>query len=323
MFSNNKYYTADGKYKDAEKGLRMSFFMNHPVFKGYKHMFINVEDNILRLLSFYKYEDALKKMDAGEQIDIALDAFNYLIHQSEINKVSLIDKMYPDDEIRKDKYKSRLTGIFYHGEKNKPLAIVVPGGGFISNCTAYEAYPVAMRLHQLGYSVLAVSYPVGKQLGETDHFKQGQQACERFVQVIRYLQNHQEQLNISLDDYAIFGFSAGGMIATSYSFAMYKDSCHNHGLPRPKVIFPLYGLDWNIEPQEKDKGLAVFEIVGRKDEFGFGEIEKKIPALKEILGEENVSITIYDDLGHGFGLGEDTVVKNWLENAVAFWEEHR
>ena len=113
------------------------------------------------------------------------------------------------------------------------------------------------------------------------------------------------------------------MMTTSYAFAHYADSCHKHELPRPTAIFPIYGLDWNVEPLPMDRGLAVFSVVGREDPYGFGMIEEKIPALTETLGEENVSIRVYDHLGHGFGLGTETVAKNWLQEAVDFWEAHR
>ena len=47
-------------------------------------------------------------------------------------------------------------------------------------------------------------------------------------------------------------------MTTAYSFANYEDCCHKNHLPRPKVIFPMYGLDWNIKALPEDKGLAVF-----------------------------------------------------------------
>ena len=112
-------------------------------------------------------------------------------------------------------------------------------------------------------------------------------------------------------------------MTTSYSFAGYNDSCDKYGLPVPKVIFPIYGLDRNVEPQEKDKGLAVYSIVGRQDPYGFGKIEEKIPILNKVLGEENVCIRIYDGLEHGFGIGTGTVAENWLEDATCFWQKHR
>ena len=41
----------------------------------------------------------------------------------------------------------------------------------------------------------------------------------------------------------------------------------------------MYGLDWNIKALPEDKGLAVFSIVGRGDEFGFANVEDKLPEL--------------------------------------------
>ena len=34
----------------------------------------------------------------------------------------------------------------------------------------------------------------------------------------------------------------------------------------------------------------------------------------------NAEIEIFQGLPHGFGLGEGTVAKNWLDNAITFWE---
>ena len=31
---------------------------------------------------------------------------------------------------------------------------------------------------------------------------------------------------------------------------------------------------------------------------------------------------VYPDLGHGFGLGIGTSAEGWLDDAVAFWEQH-
>ena len=112
-------------------------------------------------------------------------------------------------------------------------------------------------------------------------------------------------------------------MTTAYSFANYEDCCRKNHLPRPKAIFPMYGLDWNIKALPEDEGLAVFSIVGRNDEFGFANVEDKLPELEKVLGKENVSVKIIDGLGHGFGIGYETKVKNWLQEAVSFWEAHR
>ena len=48
----------------------------------------------------------------------------------------------------------------------------------------------------------------------------------------------------------------------------------------------MYGLDWDIKALPEDKGLAVFSIVGRDDEFGFANVEDKLPELEKVLGKE-------------------------------------
>lgn len=317
------YYDGSGHFRPATKEDKVGFFMQHPIFGGFNHMFFNLEDNALKAIAPAKYKDFMQAQGRAEQTDTSLDAFNYLTGLVEKGQAKLVSGLYPQEAMKDHPYRSHLTGMFYYGQPGKPLAIVVPGGGFISNVTDCEGYPIAMELHKMGYSVFVLSYPIGKQLGETEQLKQGQAAAKELTQAIRYLTNHQKELAIRMDDYAIFGFSAGGLMATAYSFASYADCCHNHHLPRPKAIFPMYGLDWNIKALPEDQGLAVFSIVGRQDEFGFANVEAQLPALEKTLGRENVCVKIIDGLGHGFGIGSETKVKNWLQEAVVFWEAHR
>ena len=188
------YYDRDGHFRPGTKEDKMGFFMQHPIFGGFKHMYFNVEDNVLKAIAPVKYKDFQRAQGRADQTDAALEAFHYLTGLVEGGRAKLISDFYPPDEINKNPYKSHLTGMFYIGEEGKPLAVVVPGGGFICNVTDCEGYPVAMKLHKMGYSVLVISYPVGKQLGETEQEKQGQAAARELTQVIRYLTKHQKQL---------------------------------------------------------------------------------------------------------------------------------
>ncbi|HQM96063.1 MAG TPA: alpha/beta hydrolase [Clostridia bacterium] len=319
--NKKEYYKTDGTYRDLSKDDLMAIYMQHPIFGGYSHMFFNLEDKPLNAVSYGSLLTFCESQKSTDNLQSAVEGFNYLVKQVESKNAWLIDRMYPEEEIRKNPAKAHLTGMFYQGDGIKPLAVVVPGGGFICNCTAYEGYPVAMRLHKLGYCVLVISYPIGKQLGENEQEKQGQAAVKELVQTVKYLVEHESELSIDMNNYAIFGFSAGGLMTTAYSFANYPDSCHVHRLPRPNVIFPMYGLDWNIKAQAEDKGLRVFTIAGKNDEYGFGNVEDKVPQLIEAMGEENVSVRVLDGLGHGFGLGTKTIVPNWFDQAIEFWEK--
>ena len=182
--------------------------MQHPVFGGYKHMFFNVEDNVLKAIAPAKYADFLKAQGRSDQMENALEAFHYLTRLVESGEAQLISDINPKEMIEQNPYQSHLTGMFYKGKQGKPLAVVVPGGGFISNVTDCEGYPVAMKLHKLGYSVLVISYPIGKQLGETEQEKQGQAAVRELVQVIRFLGRRH-------DDYGIFLRKLRGLLSQS------------------------------------------------------------------------------------------------------------
>ena len=214
----SSYYDENGHFRPGTGEDKVGFFMQHPVFGGFKHMFFNVEDNVLKAIAPVKYKDFFKAQGREEQLDAALESFNYLTGLVEKGQARLVSDLYPAEAVKGHPYRSHLTGMFYQGQQGKPLAIVVPGGGFISNVTDCEGYPVAMKLHKMGYSVFVVSYPVGRQLGETEQVKQGQAAARELTQVIRYLTEHQKQFSVNMDDYAIFGFSAGGLMTTAYSF---------------------------------------------------------------------------------------------------------
>lgn len=319
----SEYIDGEGHYRPATEDDRLAFLMQHPVFGGYRHMFMNAEEPVLKALAPVKYRDFLKSQGREKQLSTALKSFNYLIQMAEEGKAELVSGIQDEQAVLESPFLAHLTGMLFHGEKGKPLAVIVPGGGFISNATDWEGYPIAMALHQMGYSAFVVSYPIGNQLGEKEDVKRGQAAAKQLTQVIRYLTAHQERLSIDMSDYAIIGFSAGGLMTTAFSFAGYEDCCLKNHLPRPKVIFPIYGLDWNIEARPEDHGLSVFSIAGREDEYGFGKVADKLTGLVKALGDEHVSVRVLDGLAHGFGNGEGTKAENWIDDAVSFWETHR
>ena len=110
----------------------------------------NLEDNALKAIAPAKYKDFMQAQGRAEQTDTALDAFNYLTGLVEKGQAKLVSGLYPQEAMKDHPYRSHLTGMFYYGQPGKSLAIVVPGGGFISNVTDCEGYPIAMELHKNG-----------------------------------------------------------------------------------------------------------------------------------------------------------------------------
>ena len=55
----SSYYDENGHFRPGTGEDKVGFFMQHPVFGGFKHMFFNVEDNVLKAIAPVKYKDFL------------------------------------------------------------------------------------------------------------------------------------------------------------------------------------------------------------------------------------------------------------------------
>ena len=67
----SSYYDENGHFRPGTGEDKVGFFMQHPVFGGFKHMFFNVEDNVLKAIAPVKYKDFLKAPGREEQLDAA------------------------------------------------------------------------------------------------------------------------------------------------------------------------------------------------------------------------------------------------------------
>lgn len=323
--AEEEYLDENGNYRHATINDPMRFFYQHPIFDGNHYLYSNMEDKYLNFVEAVKLSTFCESQKRDAQV--CLDAFNYLIDAANAGEAETLPCFYPDEEIEKEPEKAMVQGVLYHGDKTKPLAIVAAGGGFISVVSDYEGYPYAMELHKAGYNVLVLNYRIGEQLNIRENnsdsmSEKNLEAVKDLTQAVRWLRNHQEELQISLDNYALFGSSAGGMLIDTYTFAEFPGNYRENDLPKPSVIVPIYGLPESINITEKDKGIAIFEVVGKGDEYGFDKIENKIDDIERILGEENVEIRVLDDFPHGAGLGIGTEGEGWILDAIEFWEEH-
>ena len=316
-------YKANDHYRKITPEDTFGFCAAHPVFEGNRTLFFNANDTYLAMcagLSLRGYHEALKQADQSETV---AEGMNYLIEQAEAGKVHIITDIYPAADIDTDPDKAHVKGVLYQGERGKPMALIIPGGGFEVGCAYVEGFPEAKELHKKGYSVFVLAYRVGEWLHKGDMEAKGKEAATDVAPAVRWLMNHQQQYGYTMEGYSIWGFSAGGMMITAFCFSKFGANCKASGLPMPTAIFPIYGLHWDTEASAEDEGIAVFSRVGRTDAFGFGNIENKVPELKSVLGEANVDICVYDDLAHGFGTGKGTVAEGWMEDAVKFWENFR
>lgn len=317
-----EYYDEDGKYRHATAENQMRFFYQHPIFAGNKYLYTNMEDKYLNLVEATKLPVFCQSQNRS--MEVCLEAFNYLIDTANEGKAETLPCFYSEEEIAVHPEKANVQGVFYRGESNMPLAIVCAGGGMITVVSDYEGYPYAMELHKAGYNVVVLNYRVrADQLYTDDINKQSIEAAKDLTQAVKWLMDKEEELGINMEGYGLFGSSAGGMLIDVFSFAEFPGNYRESGLPKPAVIVPIYGLPVTVNITEADKGIAIFERVGKDDEYGFGDIAEKLDDITKVLGEDNVDIRVLDDFPHGVGLGMGTEGEGWIYDAMSFWETHR
>jgi acetyl esterase/lipase len=95
------------------------------------------------------------------------------------------------------------------GPNKAPTGVVVcPGGSYTHLAMSYEGTAIAHWLNNLGISAFVLKYRLGPEYRYPVELWDAQRA-------IRYVRAHAQELGISADRIGIFGFSAGGHLAST------------------------------------------------------------------------------------------------------------
>ncbi len=330
---DGRYTDADGTYKLVTESDSWAHIYNHPVWDGNgKEMFSVWGNGSASNLTSFMSIRALCQWCGWDAHEI-VDSFNALLLAANRGDFS-VHGLYSQDEIAADPDLRHARLALYRGQPGKPLAIVAAGGGYKQVVSIMEGYPYAAELYRQGYSVAVLRYRVGEELGTSDKAAMRMEASKDLTRAISYLVQQQDALGISMDGYTMFGSSAGGGLITLVSFDEYaRRNAENAALPRPATInliytdrFLLYNEDGSADLQfdDADKGLNVFAIVGEGDAYG-GDwvLDRKIPEMRAVLGDDHVVYHKYSDYPHGGGLGVGTQAAGWMDEAIAFWQAHR
>ena len=264
--------------------------------------------------------------------------------------------VYSIEEMGADKHKEDVRLFCFPNDagKKSKFIIILPGGGYAHCCTKEEGYPVAAALNEMGYTAFILEYRTG-----LDCTPFG--PMEDLGNALKLISNNQDKFNVTMDDYAIMGFSAGGNLASI--FASHEHGYEEFGVPRPKTVilgYPWTAVNdwlshtyWNIWFGLMGIWLSFrgnFYMFGFKhiklgkgaldvkryidsdfpDTYMFsGSLDILVPAsrhadtLEEAFKKNGVRYKYqkYFGLPHGIGLGKNTRAQGWLQEAVDFWEE--
>jgi acetyl esterase/lipase len=236
---------------------------------------------------------------------MTVEAINHMIDEVGNGKTIFYD-FYTKQQKQMDPTKEFTGLFFFRGEPGAPFAIVCPGGGFVYVGSLHEGFPHALELSKKGYNAFVLKYRLGSEL----------RATKDLATAIFYIFENKDMLEISTEDYSLWGSSAGArMVANigSYGVAGFG----GRDLPKPCTVVMAY--TGHSDFSENDP--PTFVIVGENDLIAnVSTVENRVAAMKK-AGVE-VDYRKYKNLGHGFGLGVGTGAEGWIEHAVQFWENH-
>lgn len=276
----------------------------------------------------------------AEDIVYGLKRLNEL-GESGIRPVYLYDPPFDD----KRKADVNIIPFPVDGGEEKPYALVIPGGSFITTFSLTEGFPIAARLNDMGYSAFVLSYQI-------DGVGLMPRPLDDIAVALKWIDEHAEEVHAKPGDYFAAGFSAGAMLDALWGT---KQAGYEHyGAKKPRALFTVYGpINRKKVPpmpgRTYDEGNRVcygileggMTVEGISSEpcytdelldgdyppsFIGGSQDDPIVnpmhwiTLKDALDKAGVPavLEIGRTGGHGYGLGSRTASRDWLIRAVKF-----
>ena len=303
-------------------GHNMNRFLNGPGVAG--HFFSLLTDNVFMNLVF-----GVQHSEEKKSFDWLADEFkkDYKIEYS----------IYSKEEILKQPYKAGVKLYFFRGDPDKPFVLFCPPGAFLMDANICDGLHMARELTKQGYNFFIINY---SQAAFPFHggFKSARQDVSK---ALDYIMSHDFPIN--KEGYALSGGSAGAWLTALAGCD--KFSCQDMGDPVPAALIALYpvasrnsviekGLALvcargGIKPDDLDPakhvrddcppvyfwrgGHDILVSKGSEEEYDAALTAKGIPHIYRQFKQGR----------HGCGLCTGLDGEGWLDEAVAFWEEHR
>jgi acetyl esterase/lipase len=314
-FHSYSHLTVDSTFNDIR---------NHPAFDGFGlYMLPSQNEQNAQGFGPLTVKTLAPLIDPGWDPQTIVDGLNFMIDLVNAGE-TIFYPLYSKDEIAADESKDA-TGLFFvAGDPHKPLAVLVPGGAFKAVASIQEGFPIAKALHEQGYNVAILKYRVMSFLFANDQPTAEQretevnQAHEDMASVMKVLRDNSKKWGFTLDDYSVWGFSAGGVLASGWA-ANDPTGAKAQGFDLPAMVMNAYTPSGDIVATPS---LPPYFVTDAADD------EQVSPAgvadFVERLKAQGVEVEYlrFDSGKHGFGLGVGTAAYGWLNQAVAFWNAH-
>ena len=242
-------------------------------------------------------------MDTDETVEIV----NTLYSKAAAGEQVFFD-IYTEEEKAADPDKNDTGLFFFRGKPGAPTAVCNAGGGFVFVGAMQDSFPHALELSKMGYNAFALIYRPGWDT-----------AMEDLGRALSFLYDHVGELQINMENYSLWGGSAGArMAATLGNAAGLAYYTGRTDIPQAAAVIMQY--TGHSETSRNDA--PTYACVGTRD--GIANWRTMENRLNTLTQRYNIPTEFhaYEGLGHGFGLGTGSVAEGWINDAVAFWERN-
>ncbi len=311
--TGGEYLDEDGAYTHVDAHSSIQHVVAHPAFEGFSDTMRLFSSPLLETMTAPMAIDSIRP-DAEAYADGA----NFVI--DEVNTgADVYYPLYADAAIEADPSKAAAGLFFFPGDPGAPVAIVMPGGAFLSLATTVEGFPYAAQLHEQGFNVVVLHYRVGVHEGdgEGDMMVRAERAQEDLLEAASMIEQTPEW-GLSLDGHSVWGSSAGGTLALLWGTDSSLGASAN-GYPQPAAIVTAYPatLGW---PGASPAYPPLFVTAAEDDEL------LPISATDDLVaGLDDAGIAVeYEHVatgGHGYGVATGLEAEGWVDDAIAFWSD--
>lgn len=226
--------------------------------------------------------------------------------------------------------------------KTTPAVIICPGGGYQHLSHVKEGKKVAQWLNSLGISAFILKYRLPSDVIMTDKTMGPLQDAQEAMRTVR---RQSKKWHIDPNKIGIIGFSAGGHLAATLS-THYNDSIYSNDETNARpdfsiLIYPVISMNDDITHQGSKTNLLgdnptqdLIKKYSNEEQVTsntpptfliHATDDKSVPVENSInyylaLKKNNVpaEMHIYEDGGHGFGLGTKGTNTNWPKACEAW-----
>ncbi len=279
--------------------------VSDPVFGDFGYLLFPVDRNVSRSMTLAEISSSsvyvwYTHIHTEKTVEIINRLYNDAVSGNRI-----FYRMYSDAEVAADPSKKDTGLFFFRGETGKPFAITNAGGGFMYVGAMHDSFPHSLEISDAGYNAFAIIYRPDDPYAD-------------LAKAIEFIHDNASELGVNVDDYSLWGGSAGARMAATLGNSSYLyQLTGRRDIPQAAAVIMQY-TGYSTASQYD---APTYVCVGSNDGIAsWRTMQNRLQRLSE-MGIPT-EFHVYEGLGHGFGIGTGTVADGWINDALKFWQKN-